>query len=104
MPGVDFNRLRADITMEEVLNLLRFQPSKQSGNQWYGCCPLHHCSSSRSRVFSVNVATGRYYCHQCKSHGNQLELWATVTNLSLHQAAIDLCETLGREVPWITRW
>lgn len=103
MPGVDFNRLRAEITMEQVLHLLRFEPSQRSGPQWYGCCPLRDCTSRRGRSFSVNVAIGRYYCHRCHRHGNQLELWAAATNTSLYQATIDLCRLLGREVPWIRR-
>lgn len=104
MPGIDFDRLRAEITMEQVLNLLGFQPSHRAGNQWYGCCPLHDATSGRRGSFSVNVAIGRYYCHQCHSRGNQLELWAAATKLSLHPAAIDLCGVLGLEVPWIRRW
>ncbi|MGZ3416119.1 MAG: hypothetical protein ACXVAT_20080 [Isosphaeraceae bacterium] len=51
-----------------------------------------------------HVAIGRYYCHRCHSHGNQLELWAAVTKLPLHQATIDLCLRLGRDIPWIGRW
>ena len=104
MPGVDFDRVRTEITMEQVLNLLGFQPSKRSGVQWYGRCPLHESTSGRRRSFSVNVAIGRYYCHRCHSHGNQLELWAAATKLPLHQAAIDLCHRLGRDIPWIRRW
>src|SRR5208337_4144641 len=65
--------------MEEVLSLLGFQPSQRSGVQWYGVCPLHESTSRRRRSFSVNVAIGRYYCHGCHSHGNQLELWAAAT-------------------------
>jgi DNA primase len=104
MPGVDFDRLRAEITMEEVLHLLAFEPAARSGAQWYGGCPLHESSRRRSRCFSVNVAMGRYYCHRCHRRGNALELWATATQLPLHQAAIELCRRLGRDVPWIHRW
>jgi DNA primase len=104
MPGVDFNRLRREITMEQVLNLLSFEPKTWSGAQWYGRCPVHHSDSRRSGAFSVNVGTRRYYCHQCHSHGNQLELWAAARQLPLHQASIDLCRALGREVPWIRSW
>jgi DNA primase len=104
VPGVDFNRLRTEITIEQVLRLLHFEPSTRSGHQWYGRCPLHDASAKRSRSFSVNVASGRYYCHECHSQGNQLDLWAAFTRLSLHPAAIDLCRVLGREVPWIRRW
>ena len=101
MPGVDFDRLRAEITMAQVLHLLAFEPVSCSGPQWYGCCPLHESPSKRRRSFSVNVALGRYYCHRCHSHGNQLELWAAATKLPLHPAAIDLCRRLGRDVHWI---
>jgi hypothetical protein len=31
VPGVDFNALRADITMEQVLTLLGFEPWARSG-------------------------------------------------------------------------
>jgi hypothetical protein len=40
MPGVDFKRIRAVVTMEQVLNLLGFEPASQSGSQWYGRCPM----------------------------------------------------------------
>jgi DNA primase len=104
MPGVDFGRVRSEITMEQVLNLLGFEPVSRSGVQWYGVCPLHESRSGHRRGFSVNVALGRYYCHGCRSRGNQLELWAAATKRPLYQAAIELCGRLGRDVPWIRRW
>jgi DNA primase len=103
VPGVDFDRVRTEITIEQVLRLLEFRPSTRSGMQWYGSCPLHESSSGSARSFSVNVAIGRYCCHRCGSYGNQLDLWAAAKKLPLHQAAIDLCRQLGRDVPWIRR-
>jgi hypothetical protein len=78
MPGVDFNRLRNEITMREVLERLGWKPT--------------------------NLADGRYYCHKCHSKGNQLELWAAIHNQSIYQAAVDLCQALGKDMPWIKRW
>jgi DNA primase len=104
MPGVDFNILRAEIAIEDVLRLVEFEPTTRSGPQWHGGCPVHGSMSKRSRSFSVNVETGRYFCHKCNSKGNQIELWAAVNKMTLHQAAVDLCRALGREVPWIKRW
>jgi len=104
MPGVDFERVRSQITMERVLNLLGFEPVQLSGVQWYGRCPLHESRPGRHRCFSVNVALGRYFCHGCRSAGNPLELWAAATKLPLHQAALDLCHRLGHDIPWIRRW
>lgn len=104
MPGVDFNLLRNEITMEEVLDQLGFQATNRSGNQLHGPCPVHGSTSAGSRTFSVNLESGRYYCHKCHSKGNQLELWSAVHKLSIYKAAIDLCRALGRDVPEITRW
>jgi DNA primase len=104
MPGIDFQKLRAEITMEQVLELIGFEPSSRHDDQWYGPCPLHDNSTPRCRVFSVNVHERRYYCHRCRSHGNQLELWAAVTHRPLYPAAIDLCQRLGIDTPWIRRW
>ena len=104
MPGIDFGQLRNEITMNQVLDLLAFVPTGRSGSQWYGGCPLHKSSAKHSRCFSVNLTLGRYFCHRCHSHGNPLDLWAAATHLPLHQAAIDLCQRLGRDIPWIQRW
>ena len=104
MPGVDFDVLRSEITMDQVLNQLGFQATGRTDQQLYGPCPIHGSSSARSRQFSVNVASGRYFCHKCHSHGNQLELWAAVKGLPRYDAAVDLCHALGREVPWLRRW
>jgi DNA primase len=104
MPGIDFNRLRSEITMERVLAQLNFQPTQRTANQLHGPCPIHRSTSARSRSLSVNLDSGRYYCHKCGSHGNQLELWAAVNRLPLYEAARDLCRALGHEVPWIQRW
>jgi hypothetical protein len=104
VPGVDFETVRSEITREQVLVVLGFEPSGRSGVQWYGSCRLHESRSGNRRGFSVNVALGRYYCHGCRSRGNPLELWAAATKRPLYQAAIDLCHRLGRDVPWIRRW
>ena len=104
MPGVDYHRLRAEISMQQVLDVVGFTPLRWTGDQWYGACPLHEARSPRERTFSVNLATGRYYCHRCRSHGNQLELWAAFIRQPLHPASIQLCHQLAIEVPWITRW
>ena len=104
MPSVDFNILRDEITMQDVLDRLGFQPTSRAGQQLHGPCPVHRSTSPGSRSFSVNLDNNRYYCHKCKSHGNQLELWAAVHELTIYQAAIDLCRVLGRQVPTIERW
>lgn len=104
MAGVDFNTLRSEITMQDMLNRLGFERTSQSGDQLHGPCPVHGSSSPTSRTFSVNLRTGPYYCHKCHSQGNQLELWAAVHHLPIYEAAVDLCGAPGRNVPSIKRW
>jgi len=104
MPGVDFQLLREQITMRDVLHLLDFEPSVRHGNQWRGPCPVHGSQDPRSRAFSVNVRLGRYHCFACDSRGNALELWAAARGVGAYAAAVELCELLGLETPWVTRW
>ncbi len=104
MPGIDFNRLRREITMEQVLHLLSFECTGHQGDQWYGYCPLHESESKHQRAFSVNVAINCYYCHKCCSRGDQFKLWSEAAKMPLHPAVIDLCHQLDLEVPWVYRW
>ena len=104
MPGVDSRLLRERVTMREVLELLQFEPLVQCGDQWRGPCPVHGSRNPRSRSFSVNVRLERYHCFACGSRGHALELWSAVHGLSLYAAAVELCELLGLETPWMPAW
>lgn len=102
MSGIDFDRLRNEITMQRVLTQLRFHPVTRCGDQLHGPCPVHRSTSPGARTFSVNLRRQRYYCHKCHSYGNQLELWAAVQQQDFHPAMIDLCRTIGHSIPWKT--
>ena len=41
---------------------------------------------------------------RCGSRGNALELWAAVRRIGVYEAAVELCEALRIEIPWIIRW
>ena len=84
MPGIDFNRLRTEVTITQVLDLLKFEPIHPQGEQWYGYCPLHESDPKHRRAFSVNVAIGCYCCHKCGSQGDQFHLWAEANKLPLY--------------------
>ena len=104
MRGVNFEVLREQISMADVLRLLNFETRSRRGDQLHGPCMVHGSSSPRSRSFSVNVRLGRYYCHRCGSRGNAMELWSAARGISVYWAAIELCQSLGLEIPWIDRW
>ena len=101
MPGICFAEGRARITMAEVLGLVGFVPRETSGDQVRGPCPVHHSASPSGRSFSANLRLHIYRCFKCGSSGNHLDLYAAVTGRSLFEAAIDLCERLDREIPWM---
>ena len=101
MPGIHFARVRAAISLAEVLNLIGFVPCEAFGDQVRGPCPVHRSASPSSRSFSANLKRHIYRCFRCGSSGNQLDLYASVTGLSLYEAAAALCEQLDQEIPWM---
>jgi DNA primase len=94
MAGIDYRRLRQQITMGQVLALVGFHETWRQGFQLRGACPLPGCRSASSRLFSVHLARQVYRCFQCGSRGNALDLWAAACQLPLHRAALALCQTL----------
>lgn len=103
MPGIDFRRARQEVRLSEVLSLLGFKPSECKGEQLRGPCPVHRSQTVGSRSFAAHVGKGVWQCFVCQTGGNALDLWECVTGLPLHAAVLDLCQRLGREVPWLHR-
>lgn len=102
MPGIDLATLRSQVSMEQVLTLLGFVPSRRNGHRLRGPCPVHRSGRRQSRTFWVDLATQRYRCFKCHSAGRQLDLWAAAHRLPVHAAAQDLCQRLRIPVPWLT--
>ena len=104
MPGILYAEVRAMISLADVLGLVGFVLPETSGDQIRGPCPVHRSASSSSRSFSANLKRNAYQCFRCGSSGNQLDLYAAVTGLSLFDATVALCERLHRDIPWVVRW
>jgi transposase InsO family protein len=98
-PAIDFAAVRAAVTLAAVLQLLGFQPNSTRGAQQRGPCPLHGSTSGTSRCFSANLDRNAFHCFKCNEQGNALELWAKAKQLSVYDAAIDLCERLHIPLP-----
>jgi DNA primase len=101
LPGVDFQAVRAKVSISDVLGLVGFTPCQTRGDQLRGPCPIHGSTSPGSRIFSVHLARNAFRCFKCGSSGNQLDLWAAVRKTTLHAATIDLCRRLQIDIPWI---
>ena len=104
MPGIDFDALRGRIRMSEVLPLVGLVPRQRCGPQLRGPCPVHRSKSPSSRCFSVHLQRQLFHCFHCGAAGHPIQLWAAVQQLSLYEAARDLCRKLGVAVPWVRRW
>lgn len=101
MPGIDYRAARALLPLADVLALLGFVPRRQLGPQLRGPCPLHRSRSARSRSFAAHLGKNAWYCFRCGTGGNALDLWAAATRQPLHAGVLDLCQRLGRNVPWL---
>ena len=103
MPGIDYRAARALLGLADVLKLIDYQPRSCRGAQLRGPCPLHGSASPSSRVFAAHLDKNAYHCFSCSAAGNALDLWAALTQQSLYDAVLDLCQRLGRPVPWLPR-
>ncbi len=45
---------------------------KGSGHQWRGNCPIKPEKTPKNKSFSVDMDTGKYYCHSCGAKGNAI--------------------------------
>jgi putative transposase len=98
-PAIDFDAVKATVTMAAVLALLGFQPNSTRGAQQRGGCPLHGSSHGTSRCFSAHLGKNVFHCFKCGRSGNALDLWALANRLTPYDAAIDLCQRLHLPLP-----
>lgn len=61
MPGLDFQAIRAAVSISQVLELLGFVASEQSGDQVRGPCPVHGSTSlpSLAAVAAIELSPRR---------------------------------------------
>jgi DNA primase len=85
--------------MIRVLDQLGLSERLRGGGAQRRCaCPIHR-GDGRGRTFSVNVQENVFCCFdaRCGKHGDVIDLWAAVRQLSLREAALDLVRTFGLE-------
>ena len=103
MPGIDFHVLRQEITMQQVLDLIDFQPTSRR-------LPIARAMSGpRIQLTTESILVGEPGLRKIPLP----QMWKPRKPLGAvggHQehvalrASIDLCRALGRDVPWIERW
>lgn len=97
MPSIDFQRLRREIALKDVLQLLGYRCFSIRGGCSRGPCPA--ACHSDNRCCSFDFSKQVWHCHRCGQGGGVLDLWMCVKGLEIYAAARGLCEALGRPVP-----
>jgi hypothetical protein len=98
MSGIDFRALCGQLRLEQVLELVGFEPAVRRGPCLRGGCPVHG-SGRRSRSFAAHLGWRCWHCFGCGAHGNALDLWLAVRRLPPYAGALALCDRLGLQVP-----
>lgn len=94
VPSLDYEAIKREIPLSEVLRLIGWQFVWSRAGQERGRCPIHKSESPRSRSFCVYQ--DGWYCHKCKTGGDQLRLFSEVTGLPLNEATLALCFALRK--------
>ena len=96
MSQLDYQAIRRQIDIRQVLELLHYRAFTRRGHQLRGRCLLasHAGRTQRDRCFTVHLERNLFYCFLCRRGGNQLDLWAAITQLPLRAATLDLCSRL----------
>jgi transposase len=96
---VDFAHLKRQLPIAKLLDHLGLMARlRGAGPQRRCACPLHR-GDQRGRTFSVNLDDNVFQCFdaKCGKKGDVIDLWASVSGLSLREAALDRIQTFGVE-------
>ena len=61
--------------------------------------PVNLFSDLLVHHMGANLADNIYHCFKCGAGGNALDLWVAATGQNVYDAAVDLCQRLGRPLP-----
>ena len=98
-PAIDFAAIKAVVNIAAVLELLGGTTGQTRGTQYRGPCPLHGSNRGTARCFSANLQQNVFHCFKCGNSGDAIDLWAKATRQSTYDAAIELCQRLGIDLP-----
>ena len=82
---LSFARIKQEVTMRSVLELIGWNPVGRRGDRARGRCPIHQ--GQREDTFHVDLARNIFHCFACHAHGDVIDLTAALQNCSIRQAA-----------------
>jgi DNA primase len=87
---MNWHLLNSRLPTLAVLRRLRLECRRIEGDSWRGRCPFHQSSGRASRSLAVSCSRRKFYCHNCKVHGDLIDLWAHVRCITPAEAAVEL--------------
>jgi len=99
---VDFKAVKAQVSVLDVLQLMKWEKVKERGRELRGPCPVHGSSTPESTIFSVSPAKNAWHCFKCDASGNQLDLAGHYFGIPREESlriAVSLCQELGLPIP-----
>lgn len=101
MPGIDFNEAKMMVSIRDVLTYMDWKPLVNTHQVARGKCPFHHSTNPQSRSFAVNYLENGWFCHKCKTGGDQLYLISLYLKLPVFEATRQICKVLHGRVPYM---
>ena len=89
---VDFQAVKAAVTMQMVLDHYEIKGLTKSGDELRGPCPIHEDPRQSKKAFAVNVDKNAFKCFVCQARGNVLDFVAALERCSVRDAALKLQE------------
>lgn len=82
------DKIKRHITCIDVLQELapgiEIKPS--TGSFVICRCPFHKAGKEKQESFWINTDSGLFGCHACKTHGDVINLYATLKGVTVHEA------------------
>lgn len=103
---IDFKALKAQVSLLDVLRLLKWEQVKERGDELRGPCPVHGSSTPQSTIFAVAPQKNAWQCFKCGASGNQLDLASHYFGIPRDESlrtAVRLCRELGLEIPRLNK-
>jgi DNA primase len=92
-PFIDFARIKAEVTIIQVLEMLEVTHLKPHGDMLRGHCPT--CQEGNDRSFVVTPAKNAFYCFAALKGGDIIELVSLFHRIPQKQAAERIAARFG---------
>ena len=85
----DFATIRANVTMQMILDHYNLTNLKRKGDELRGPCPFQN-DGKGGRSFQVNVSKNIFHCFSCGAGGNVIDFVAKMENCNIREAGLKI--------------